>query len=958
MSRQIPDLAVRKRIAAETENSVVVEASAGTGKTTLLTDRVCSIANSGIPLERLAVVTFTEAAAAELRIRIRENLLPEARKRLEQAWIHTIHSFASRILREYYHLCGTLPEFSNEASHFSNSEMEAAWDLFLACQEKSAMEPCAEALRSPGSSALLKIASRIERERWLESPKILGDPAEALKQLRSDWIARLEDLTELCTNKSDKKLVSIEKTLKCLKTSEDSIPLTNRGGSGRNWGGDETFNHVKERIAEIIRENRELPPAYRAMELLQPALVNLVFPFVNMIRTRWDSDPSRLAFDDLLYLAGKAVRESEPLRKTLYDSFDYVFIDEFQDTSLTQVNLFRDILGNAGLSRKLTVVGDPKQSIYGWRSADIETYKDTISELENKGALSETITVNFRSAVSVVNFVNSFGEALFQGASAGEAPFSSSYSPIDHAPSAKRGEGVHIHRLPEPNSENGAIHGIMALQAAKIAELITEPESTAILLRTRTHMDSILRELDLRGIPYRVEAGTDFDSRPEVKDFTFLLRYLLHPDDKISETRTLRSLFFGIDDRKITEWKLTEKPCSSIQKALELTEKLRAAARSLPADMLVRTIFSNTCLLETVKRSRYQAGRRLANMRFILEQAGKNRDPVMLLEILEGRSPVSADEPAAPPDSGSGAVTVSTIHRAKGLAWKHVITASPGTSFRSGSDPVLTDQRGKRLGLKLGKGFSADYYALKEREKNRQRAEFRRLMYVAVTRPKDRLDMFLLPSDSNSNPCGIISNALEQAEHFKDITVEYEEVEALNDSSFAIPSESPGSPFKEICNFSFPQKVTERETAMLLGTEVHRILELIDMENPESWLKDNYESMQKSLKFPEKTIELARNFFSAFSLNNAAVIGREFPLTASGRFYYIDLLLERNGELEAVDFKTDTGNPEERAEFYREHQQLYIRELEKATGRKVRAFLVFLHHEVVIEIEPERDFGL
>lgn len=143
---EVADGAVRRAITKHRERSVVVEASAGTGKTTLLTGRVVSMVKEGIPLERLAVVTFNDTAAGELRLRIRESLEPELRRKMDQAWICTMHSFASRILREYYHLTGGVPEFTTVENHYSRAEMEMQWDLFLAGAPRASLEYSEEAL--------------------------------------------------------------------------------------------------------------------------------------------------------------------------------------------------------------------------------------------------------------------------------------------------------------------------------------------------------------------------------------------------------------------------------------------------------------------------------------------------------------------------------------------------------------------------------------------------------------------------------------------------------------------------------------------------------------------------------------------------------------------------------------------------------------------------------------------
>ena len=939
----ISDNSIRNAIRNEKDRSVVVEASAGTGKTTLLTDRVKALVESGIPLEKLAVVTFTEAAASELRTRIREKLKPEHRRTMDQAWITTIHGFASRILREYFHLCDSAPEFSMETGHFSKSELEILWDLFLADVEPHVLRSSAESLKKPGSSKLLEIAGEIERFRWFSNSSPLGDTKGKLLETKSFWLNRIESIAALCTDKSDKLLGKINSVVDSL--SGEAVEKINRtGGAAGNWGGRESLAEVKAVLEEYNNTGAKLMSAYTEMIPLLPAVSNLVIPFANRLRAIWDSDPTRLSFDDLLYRASLAVSQSSELRRELNERFTHIFIDEFQDTSLVQVNLFSLLLEQSGLQKKLTVVGDPKQSIFGWRSADIETYKDTLQKLEEKQALSETIVVNFRSEISIINFVNAFGSALFTGVPLEEEPFSCSYSPIEARSGAIQGDGVTVHRLPDVSA------GEMAqIQAQRIADLIQDPASTAILFRTGTHLDALVQELEKRDIPYRVEASRDFHRRKEVEDTANLIRAILCPSDKLAYVKTFRSIFFGIDDRDITLWRLGACP-DSIKEAEELLEKLRKVSHSLPPGPFMETLFRNTCLLTAVKESGYQVTRRLGNLRFILETAHRITDYALLLETLTGEAPVSAEEPSAPPESHTGVVTLTTIHRAKGLAWKHVIITNPGSSFNNTTPPVLANSRNQTASIKTAGGLTAHYHFLSEREKARSRAEFRRLLYVAVTRPRVKMDIFIPEKSREGSPAGIMNNALKAATGlFREETPEgnLPSSQALDDNY--VHSDKHES-FKLLYPDSLPAIHQEREKQMLLGTEVHSILEFIDFGEPELWLSNNREQLYNSLKFPEEAIALSVKFFEIFNLENAEVIGREYPLLVKGSQYYIDLLLRRNGILEVIDYKTDRDDVERKTEEYREKQLLYTSTLKKLTGKEVKARLVFLHHGVIRDI--------
>lgn len=772
---------------------------------------------------------------------------------------------------------------------------------------------------------------------------VLGNTRERAEKLIRVWTERLSDLLRECTDETDLLFSGITEGLRQLKDRQpEKINLRGRQAA---WGGKENLDRVKDFLKEY-REDSNTIRNWLGVKDLLPCMEELVIPFLNGLRREWDKDPTRLSFDDLLYRAGRGLENSAALRKALAERFDHIFIDEFQDTSLVQVNLFRSLLKGEELHRKLTVVGDPKQSIYGWRSADIETYKTTVKQLEEKGALSRTITVNFRSARSIIRFVNGFGEALFSQASPGELPFSSGYSPIDPEPGAPEGEGVHLHRLPELPAADQAL-----AQARAMGRLIRNPGETAILLRSSTHMDSILRELDRLGIPYAVEASRDFHRRDEVKDTACLLRSLLSPKDTFSLVNTLRSMYFGIDDREITAWMVKKERSKKLVNALELLERLRTAVRTLSPGLFVKTLYRNTCILRSIRDSGFQTGRRLSNMQFLLERAQSAEDCTALLEMLEGRAPISADEPSAPPENSLGTVTVTTIHRAKGLAWKHVILASPGGTSGSMTSTVLTDHRTGRAAIKTEDGHTAHWPDLLERERNREAAEFRRLLYVAVTRPRDRLDIFLPGKMTPGSRGAVLERALVNPEHFSETEVEPAPEDEGTISFPAIPGDSTPEPFACPVELALGAGDDQRDRAMRLGTEVHNVMEFIDLDSPDEWLDKRLPALGQTLEFPERTIALVRNFFRAFDMSGARVLGREYPITARGSQYYVDLLIERNGGLEVVDYKTDLGPPGERMKFYEEHQRLYMRALRESTGKPVKAFLVFLQRGDVLEIK-------
>ncbi len=947
-----PDKPSRDRITAETARSVVVEASAGTGKTTLLTERVANLVlRDGIPLANLAVVTFTEAAAAELRVRIRAALHGHGGG-MGAAWITTIHGFASRVLKEYPHLTDSSPDFNVEASHFTGREQRMLWDSSLSCLKPDYAAECMPALVSPGSEALRELASKLEPLRWISDIGVFGDHSMALTEGRREVLSGLAGLAAKCSDPSDLLHGQMASVLEPLASGGEfrSIgAIKCNVGKAQAWGGKETLDEVKAKVKTLNSHLDRL----RGIEVyagLVPALEKIVIPCALNARRRWDSDKTRLSYDDLLHLAHAAVNRSPELREALSLRFRHILIDEFQDTSLLQAGLFLGFLSKCGLNGRMTIVGDPKQSIYGWRSADIETYRETVDFVHREGALRETISTSFRSCRAVIDFVNAFGNALFAVVPDEEKPFLPEYAPLLPAPGAKDGPKPHVVRLPAPPDEGPSAEYKGRVQAEAVADMLSGESygEWAVLFRATTRLEELVEALDSRNIPYTVEAGRDFKERPEVSDTAMLIRAVTDPGDTRAWVHTLRSLYFGLDDINVS-LALIGRPTREVQEAEGVLRGLRKAASNLSPGLFIETVFRTTCITEVVRESGFEVNRRLSNLRSILERARECQGMEQLLDILGGTSSLSSEEPSASPESGES-VTLSTIHRAKGLTWNNVILLNPGRGGNTQRTPLLTDPRASEAAVGLGEGKSPHFARLSAREKARSNAEFRRLLYVAVTRPRQRLVIFSDADEKLSGHALVLREALQGAESFFT-----EETPSPLDLGSLHGGQSPSAfrpvPCSVVPNREFPEP-EQGAKAMRLGTEVHGLLEKIDLNCPEEWLEQNLPRLRRGMEFPDTAAGLSLAFFRTplpFRLSNASIVGREYPLLSHGRIQYVDLLLDMGTHLEVIDFKTDSpGTIGTLMDEYRAKLNTYAETLEKVTGKPAACRLVLLQNRTCV----------
>ena len=1015
------DQSSRDAILRETDRNVFVQASAGTGKTTLMVDRVVGLVKNGTPLERIAMVTFTRPAAAELRMRVRNRLVEEkdngkcldALKTVSVSWISTIHRFASRILREYFNLTGVDPAFTTTEGHFDPVEINREWDRWLLSLDDHTHR---EILEMTGTRLQREIALGIEKRRWLDSVDCVGGTAAELSVL-DEFISThgttVEEALDLCNNTSDKvfgkarqfliELVELRGRLPEISSEElmRSYPSLNLGGgSGKNW---EDFEHAKEVFRAARDRFQKILPVIKSGDMTELTW-SFACGFAGELRRKWDGDRSRLSYNDLLYITWKAIAGNGMLAASLFEKFDHILIDEFQDTSSDQVRLFTAFLEHAGSLPHgcVTIVADDKQSIYGWRSADIETYRNFRARLEEGGALSETIYTNFRSSRAIIRFVNAFGTQLFEDQTTEEQPFGCVYSAIEPRPGAPAGEPARVIVLPVMPEEfkSGYSAGAYAalLAAGWYMDYLKsgfrdgkEPGDYALLFRSGTHIHHFIDAFEREGIPYYVNSSRDFFNRPEIADLREIVRCILYPMDRMAWVHTLRSLFFGISDNAINSaiasgtTGFTEQVDGCPPEVREVNRqlcKLRQSILTIPLEDFLFELFFAMEMLTAVAAAGYQESRRMGNLQFLLERvfAGEIKTPVELLTVLDkDLAPSRQEEPSSVPEEG-GAVTVTTIHRAKGLAWKNVALAAPSASSSKGrSDRVISYDHVRKAAFDLGiPQGDAGKYKMKspywpdivDTVNAREKAEFRRLLYVAVTRPRDSLVVFVQsPPVQNNSPGKILWDNLQSAAQSDPGCMNIEEILPVEVLHYSSPPRSP----VEICDdfvksgdsvlFEIDPKPDDWQPgAAAIGDCVHSVLEKIDFSAPEQWFLDNEVFLRRVYRDDfEEISELSLNFFRMklpFDIEKAEILGREYAycIGAPGgiRKRYIDLLLRENGRLTVVDYKTDSfsgSSPEQVAHSYIEKQRHYISDVSELFGEPACGYLVFLREGIVHPVE-------
>lgn len=818
----------RHRIVHDIERNIFVDAGAGTGKTTALVGRIVHLVSSGtVGITQIAAITFTEAAAAELRERIRRSLEetseasdnPGVRQRcaqalddLDQAAISTLHAFARRILTEFALAAGLPPGFDVLIEPGATVQFHERWREFL---DTKMADPELEAAFTTAFGLGFTTG---DLERFAHDLRPHADrltlPRSQNSTVRpidvAPIVAALEKATsfsQYCSEPTDKLLAhlhALKLWTKELRTTTDNFSLlltlaelpklTSNRGQAQHWSGmkAEVVNALAE--ANTVREATITGLRVPAME----ALVNAITRFSRgAIDLRIQA--GNVEFQDLLVLARDLLRRDSHVRAALHDRYRVLMLDEFQDTDPLQIEIatliatddpepgtrnFAELSVPAG---RLFVVGDPKQSIYRFRRANIALYHRV---RESFGADVEQLNHNFRSRPEILAFVNAVFAELFS-VSDDAASLQTTYAPLESHRPSNNGPAVHV--IGDASDADGGVTAVRALEAHEISATIaairsdawqvgderhmkSNPGATrparyadiAILIPTRTSLDALLGALDDAGIPARVESTSPAYRSEEVRTLLVLLEAIDDPANGIAVVGALRSPTFGCSDADLVAWHTAGRSFNPLALAstddVAISSPVFDALTRIAALHEQRTWLSLATLVETVIRecrlfevefASFDRRARDAWRRFRLiadlARSFETSTPTRLRGFVQFvRRQIEEDAKITEhivAESDDDAVRILTVHHAKGLEFPIVLLC--GLNARAQNQPprVLFDDHSNadghtveiRIGTRDAVFETPRYAALKDLDDAAGRYEATRLLYVAATRARDHL---------------------------------------------------------------------------------------------------------------------------------------------------------------------------------------------------------------------------
>jgi ATP-dependent helicase/nuclease subunit A len=835
------------------DRSMVVTAGAGTGKTFVLVEKYLNLIDQeGLRPGEILALTFTDKAAAEMKERVRamvtkrltedpgSQVWREASEEVVIAPIMTFHAFCSQILREFAIEAGLEPAFAILDEGQALSLKKDAFDTLLRKPPAGIREMLVRVLAQIEKFRLQEILSIIDEnyDRYtLFFTAIASDPdgvitewknfvdnlrKPAIEKFFSDpipmtAIGDLLRLSKIYTDPKDSAVRYLQKVAPLLRsiTSEAppelleetvreflSIRPLGRIGSKKVWT-DTDLDCLRQAKSDLIKSlERALPyfelfidpesPFTKATSAFFTDLSSISAHYHKIV-TDGKRQASALDFGDLIrHCKHFLIDHQDIVEKHLRSRFRFIMVDEFQDTDPAQFDIITAILGRLVPGKKgLFIVGDPKQSIYLFRNADVTRFKEAQNRIliDCKGDLINLDT-SFRSSREVIGIVNYIFSEIFASA---EKPWEFGYEPLVLSSNRKDAPGS-VRILLPPRAESGAgASEHKEIEAGMVAEMIHQIVSCqdllitdksgrhrpvtygdiAILLERRTHLTAYMLALSRQDTPFYVHGGIGFYSRQEIYDITSLLSFLLRPYDDAALLGLLRSPYMALSDRVIYRIRtkkgaprgstlyerlqlyrslMNEDPeIEAIMRADDLINDWLSCTGRIPVVELIRKVLLESGVL-TIYGALPMGEQQVANLEKLIgiarnrSESGRYELADLVTEITAAISAEEREGEAALDSLSATSVNIMTVHAAKGLEFPVVVLPDMGSSREGRQRAILAGDLIPLVGVKIPNPEheyeieeTPVYKGLNLIQKEKEGAERKRLFYVGTTRARDHL---------------------------------------------------------------------------------------------------------------------------------------------------------------------------------------------------------------------------
>lgn len=828
-----------QRLAIESwRQDTAVVAGPGSGKTRVLVERYLQVLEDsiGAELETIVAATFTSKAAAEMRERLRSRIDELARthpdpaargrwldrkRRLDSAQITTIHGLAARLLRENPVAAGVDPRFSTLDTFEANRLLDLAAESAVASIAERSTNAGVALISAYSRRGLVEELLRVYRsltdlgvsvaEARAETCEALGRApryGDAVRQLgaaiedlvataaaRKDWGTRAEPVAVAWD--AVRRRISRAPQLSRVRVFRRDVERL-RDALPRAAGG------LKDAVL-AVRALVGDKPGERALEAAfhtatAAAYAREIFTALEALDRTYCAEKraiGALDYDDLQRRARHLLASDDRAAARARRRVRFLLVDEFQDTNRLQRDIIRLLVPRGSRHHRLFIVGDPKQSIYGFRGAEVDVFDETAREIASSGGIAVGLAENFRSDARLVDWQNAVFTVLFGDRSAddGQGTGQVVYEPgvarraaTDDAPAVElllsSGEtGASSYGERHRDSEARRV-------AARLRGIVDDGEvhlqtedgprparfgDFGLLLRATTDIKLYERALSRARVPYFVVEGMGFYDRPEVVDMLNLFAFIDNRTDEPALAGVLRSAMFGVSDEALlalrlahpglglfdalTRWEeaeLVPPACRPmLDRAVRLLGELAEARGRLPVSALVRRALEIT-EYDIVAASCSDGDERVANLgklvglaRSFERRRGSSSLADYVAFVRDARR-LGAREAEARQRASSDAVAVLTVHKSKGLEFPIVVMPDLHRRARHEPGPILYDrENGITFRVPDGAGRTAPtslYARAADALSRREANESTRVFYVGVTRAQERLLLSGVPA--------------------------------------------------------------------------------------------------------------------------------------------------------------------------------------------------------------------
>jgi ATP-dependent helicase/nuclease subunit A len=833
---RLDDRAARERIRTSLAESLIVEASAGTGKTTELIARIVAVLANGLTtIDHIVAVTFTNKAAGELKLRVRQELdrarnatataaersnIEDALEHLEEAAIGTIHSFCAQILRERPVEALVDPAFEELSEQQASRIYERAFRAWIQRKLGEGAPGLRRALVRLASRDFFDGASPVEQLQyaawklieWRDHPA----PWRTVEFKRESEIDRLVEQVRLIAEAASRCQKRGDNLVKSLRPAQALATWIERAETARARDYD-SLESLLIRLIRDIKKNPQKGSGFFAEGVPREQVVlgrTHLLEQLQVFQNAADADlaailrgemwdlveqydqlkrrAGKLDFVDLLLLARDLVRGNAEVRRYLQNRFSHIFIDEFQDTDPLQAEIllllaaddpqladWRKVTPKPG---KLFVVGDPKQSVYKFRRADVVLYRQIRDGLAQRGAAVVQLTTSFRALRPIQQLVNAAFETEMQddavsGQAAyaplqGETPAIAGQPSIIALPAPRPYGSMRISRLAIDQCLPETIVSFCDWLVRKSGWKVRDPEDPAELLPLASKHICLLfrrftnygrditrdyvRGLEAREIPHLLVGSKSFHSREEVETLRAALTAIEWPEDELSVFATLKGSLFAIPDNlmlrfhheigRLHPFRLQAELVPDFQPIADALRLLADLHRGRNRRPIADTV--NALLEATRAHSGFAlrpAGHQvLANVNRIadLARSFELSGGVSFrgfVEELDAQSEKAESAEAPVLEEGAEGVRLMTVHAAKGLEFPVVILADMTANIAAGDPDRYVDANQRLCATRLLRCAPWELLEHEPEERLRERAEGVRVAYVAATRARDLL---------------------------------------------------------------------------------------------------------------------------------------------------------------------------------------------------------------------------